>query len=234
MNCARVGLSVQESSQQFLEQKLELEGSLVLQFVFEGNDLIDSAVWRGEASARAFTGYASTSFVRNAVVGLQRLTQPLPAWLPLRTGRLAGREYLFHWLSQSFQGLEGELAPLCESLESLRSQVEARGARLMVVLIPTKYRVLGAHCSFPEASDLNTPATHLGPLPEHLSLWAQRTKTDYLDLTAALEQAAISGAVPWFEADTHWNAAGHAEVAKALAAWPPLRAWLQNAGLEKP
>jgi hypothetical protein len=45
-----------------------------------------------------------------------------------------------------------------------------------------------------------------------------------LDLTAALRAACARGDVPWFPADTHWNANGCRAAAEALADWPLVRA----------
>jgi hypothetical protein len=47
----------------------------------------------------------------------------------------------------------------------------------------------------------------------------------YIDLTEPLRASARAGAIPWFQADTHWNSIGHRVAAEALAEFEPIRTW---------
>lgn len=225
LNCARVNQSVQAASAEFFERAFPLADRAVVQFVFEGNDLLDSAAWRAAHGASSAAPPAQPrTFLHSLVVRLQRLTQPQPTWSRWRVGELGNAQVWFHWVRQSFQGVEGEVSPILADLDATRARVEAAGGRFGVVLIPTKFRVLGPLCRFAPDADLNDSAAQLGPLPGALASWALRTGTAYLDLTEALTAAARAGQVPWFEADTHWNSAGHGVAARELARFAPLAA----------
>jgi len=89
-------------------------------------------------------------------------------------------------------------------------------------------RVLGPFCRFEPGSEVADWTRHLGPLPAFLAAWAEREGIDFLDLTPALVASARSGAVPWFPADTHWNATGHAVAADAIASWQVVQGWLHT------
>jgi hypothetical protein len=226
MNVALVGLSPQEERELFVASNLDLTGRLVLQFVFEGNDLLDSARWRRAAYGSApKKSWLKRTLAHQLVLRLAEGLQDEAAEVERRTGRIGGTPYLFHWLSNSFRGHEDELEPIAESLARLRRDVEAGGGRFAVVLIPSKIRVLGAFCTFPPGSPIADWRAHCGPLPEFLRAWSERERVSYFDLTPALVESARAGAVPWFPADTHWNAVGHRVAAAALAESDVVRSW---------
>jgi len=224
MNVALVGLSPQAERKLLVESGLPLRGRLVLHFLFEGNDLLDSRSWRlRRADSAADPGPTRGLLIQELVVKLQKLTQPHPAYAAAHTGRIGGEDYLFGWLEPSFRGLEDELPEIAGSLEGFRRDVETAGGEYAVVLVPATIRVLGPLCTFAPGSDLADYRRHCGPLPEYLRGWAERSGTPYLDLTPALEESARHGAIPWFRGDTHWNATGHRVAAEAIAGWSFVR-----------
>jgi hypothetical protein len=226
MNVALVGLSPQAESQIFRDAHLPLERRLVLHFIFEGNDLLDSVHWRARNSdAPPAVPWTKRSLANQLVERLQLLTQPQPAFVPQRTGWIGETPYRFQWLANSFRNLDSELEPIAECLTEERREVESAGGRYGVVFIPATIRVLGPLCSFAPDSPIADWRAQCGPLPEFLRNWSDREQIAFLDLTSALDDSARAGVIPWFAADTHWNAVGHRVAAAVLAQSPFVREW---------
>lgn len=222
MQVALLGRGPQEVQALFREASLPVQGRLVLQFVFEGNDLLDSRRFRTEGEldvAPAPPTARDRSFVQNLVLALQRWTQPVHGAARLRTCTIGDERFAFGWTRDAFAGHEDELVHIASSLESFDAEIRAAGGRFAVVVVPTKLRVLGPHCQFSDESDLRSVDDHLGPLPAYLRAWSTRSGIPVLDLTDALSAAMTHGEVPWLALDTHWNAAGHAVAAQTIATW---------------
>jgi hypothetical protein len=224
MEIALIGLGPQEEHQIFRDAKLEVRGRLVIQFIFEGNDLLDSKRFRERANKGLSVPFVERSLSHQLLITLQRLTQPVPDVATLRTGMIGEQEYTFVWARESFAGLEGEAVAISDALENFASEIRDAGGEFAIVFVPSKIRVLGPLCRFPPQSDLNDLASHLSPLRDYLHSWSERTKIDLLDLTEPLQDAARAGRIPWFWGDTHWNAEGHAVAAEAMVAWGPITA----------
>lgn len=230
MNVALIGLSVQAERDLLKELALPLERRLVVQFVFEGNDLLDSASYRrrheggSEAASEPRRSLAERTLLNQLVVRLQKATQPHPAYARLRTGRIGEVDYRFGWVKSSWAGREDEITHVLAALNDVRERVLAAGGEYALVLLPSKLRVLGPFCTFPDDSELRDWRAQLSPLPEHVAAWAREHSIACIDVTDALRACAERGEIPWFPGDTHWNAAGHRVVADALAAWAPLAA----------
>jgi len=224
MTVALIGLGPQEEHQIFRDAKLDVRGRLVIQFIFEGNDLLDSKRFRDRANKGSAPPLLERSLSHQLLTRLQRLTQPVPDVATLRTGMIGGQRYTFRWARESFAGLEGEAAAITEALEQFAREVHDAGGEFAIVFVPSKIRVLGPLCQFPPQSDLNDLPSHLSPLRDYLRSWSARTRIEFLDLTDALQDAARAGHIPWFWGDTHWNAEGHAVAAEAITAWGPVKA----------
>ena len=220
MNVALSGISPQEERDLLLATGLPLEGRTVIHFVFEGNDLEDSARFeRGDHEEHAGRSTLDRTLTLALVIHLQRLSQSLVREERCSIGLLDGQPYLFGWIRSSFDGYEEQCGVITEALGRFAQEVTARGGRYGVVLIPAKIRVLGPYCTWPADSTLSGFESHLGPLRDHLSAWAASSGTPYLDLTGLLAESVAAGRVPWFPADTHWNAIGHEIVAAGVESW---------------
>jgi len=224
MDIALIGLGPQEEQQIFRDAKLEVRNRLVVQFIFEGNDLGDSRRFREAAYKHPSAPFVERSLSYQLLMAAQRLTQPVPDVVALRTGMIGEQKYTFLWARESFAGLEGEAAAIADSLEDFAREVRGAGGDFAIVFVPAKIRVLGPLCRFAPQSDLNDLPSHLSPLRDYLRSWSARTHIEFLDLTEPLQHAARAGQIPWFWGDTHWNAEGHAVAAEAMAAWAPITA----------
>jgi hypothetical protein len=228
---ALVGIGPQEEAELLAEVHPPLDGRLLIHFVFEGNDLLDSA---GYHALRAGTappageegpGWKDRTLANQLVLHLQVLTDPDPGFLRHRRGWIGRDPYYFQWLRPSFEGLEGEIPRIMKTLGEIRRTVESAGGRYAVVLVPEKIRVLGGFCRFDEGSEIADWRSQCGPLPEALRDWCAETEVPFVDLTEPLRASVREGAIPWFQADTHWNEVGHHVAAEAIAASDAVRSW---------
>jgi hypothetical protein len=218
VSVALIGLSPQEAQAEFAHAAagLDLHGCVVLQFLCEDNDLVDSA----RLTAVPCHSLYERSLLCRLVNGLQRWTQAVVAEAGRRTALFGDTPVMFLWLHRQGDPCEQQWPNIERSLDEFRAAVEARGGSFGVVLIPQKLRVLGPFCGFPPDSDLLPIVAHLTPMPQRLAEWSRRTGGEVLDLTDALQAAARAGHLVWFADDTHWNAAGAATAAAAVASWP--------------
>lgn len=230
MNIALIGISPQEERDIFRDAQLPLTGCLVLHFIFEGNDLLDSAGYRKRSAGRAEKrpSLVSQTLAYNVVIELQRWTDPRWKQRLLRqhTGFVADELYTFRWTADSFVGLDAEVPHVLEAIGDVRRAVSNGGGSYVVVMVPTKLRVLGPLCTWPTGSKLADFEAHLGHLPDQVQQRCEQEGIDILDLTQPLRESAANGRIPWFPGDTHWNAIGHEIAADSLIAWSPVRQWV--------
>jgi hypothetical protein len=222
MQIALIGLGPQEEQQLFRSAKLDVRGRLVVQFVFEGNDLLDSRRFRSPRSQDSPESLGERTLTYQLLLVLQKLSEPVAGSAALRTCSIGNQTYTFLWARESFAGLEDEEAAISDALLSFAGEIRRAGGEYAVVFVPSKLRVLGPICRFPAGSDLSNYAYHLSPLRDYLRDWSTRNGIELLDLTEPLHAMARASRIPWFPGDTHWNAQGHAVAATALSAWQPV------------
>lgn len=202
-----------------------LSPSVVVLVFFEGNDLTDVDTYRrflAEGPAARHSWY-QRSFSRNFLVGLYQASgrpRPSGAHLAALVPTTRGRErvYFMYPGEPLTPAQSNALTVVKASLGELFGMTSASSAHLVVAFAPTKFRALAP---FVEA----TPGSLVGSwslndLPERMRrLVAEVSPTiTYVDLTPALAATAAAGSLPYFRDDSHWNAAGHAAAADAIAA----------------
>lgn len=222
-NLALNGLSPQEECELFRDSGLDPRGKLVIQFLFEGNDLLDSAHF-GTAAQESRASFKDRSLTNNLILKLQDLTQPAGPFLALRSGRIDGETFLFRWTREAFARHEPEVHRITATLSEFRDEIEAAGGRYAIVMIPSKLRILGPLAEFPPSSPLRDVEAHCSPLPGRIAEFCAAESIPYLDLTEPLAEAARAGELPWFAGDTHWNAVGNRVAAQAVLGFEPVRA----------
>lgn len=221
MQVALINTAPQTMQQHFLAQRLNVRGKWVVQFIFEGNDLVDTHHLQPRTDGPAPVKWESPSLLDHAWRMAATLSEPTIGMARTRSCSIAGDTYTFFWARESFAGYERQAGTITQGLEAFRQEIEGQGGRHAVVLIPTKLRVLAPWCSWPQDSALRDTPSHLGPLRSHMLAWGRDKNVPVLDLTPALQASAAAGRIPWLTLDTHWNAHGHTAAADALAAWLP-------------
>ena len=220
MQVALIGTGVQEQHALLNATGMDLAGRTLIQFVFEGNDLLDSRSYRNPPADPAAAGRGS--FV-NALWNLAtRATGSSRDPADFDSCRIGEQLYTFLWTQRSFLDHEEEIPHVTAALESFAADVAQRGGDFRVVFVPTKFRVLSELCAFAQGSRLRDTGAHLSPLRDALAIWANSAGLPLLDLTDPLRSAARSGEIPWFWGDTHWNETGHDVAARSLADWEAL------------
>ena len=223
MQAALIGLAPQEQHEIFWSAKIDIQERNIIQFIFEGNDLLDSHIL-GMRKAKAQLPSSDRGTLINLIWHkLIRATSSGAGTHGLRVCTIKGQLYTFLWGQQSFVGLEEEIANVTESLERFAMQIRSAGGRYSVVFVPKKLRVLAHICTFPPTSEISDPAKFIGPLRDEIAAWSRRAGIAMLDLTDHLIKGAESGSIPWFWGDSHWNETGHEIAARTIGEWPELR-----------
>ena len=229
MNISLIALSVQNERDLLTELKLPMQRRLVIHFVFEGNDLADSAAYRTTGSSVGRRVPALTRRDRSPtyqfLMALQRGTQAVDPAFSKQTGIIGDETYGFVYVGPHVGEHDEEIPHVLAALDDTRRYVEERGGIYAVVVIPEKFRVLGPLCRWPEGSDLADEQRNLSPLLPAVVHWGAERGVATLDLTASLQESARAGRIPWFPGDTHWNEHGHAAAADAFAAWIASQDW---------
>jgi len=225
MNVALTAIGLEAERDIFRTAGFPLENSLVIQFVFEGNDLGDSMAYGLPEAAWSMEDL----FLWNALMRLQQLTQPAHPHLNKYSGTIGGQEFLFACIHgvihAELDGIDREVEPLTQALLDMNEYVTGAGGQYGVVYIPAKLRVLGPFCHWPEQSELIEYEKLLSPLRDVLVRWAQSNGIDVLDTTDAFIAIADRGEIPWFTGDTHPNAIGHRALADVVANWELVHEW---------
>lgn len=223
---------------------LPLSPRVVVWFFFEGNDLLDledhraaTTGWQGLLTRG--DGMAARGFCLNALKRLDLWMAPLrwrdPGLLRDFSARLLpeigdGRVVMhfggyYGWGQAELSPRELELwAKAQDVLEQARSLCREAGVELLLVNIPTKFRVYRDLCV--PTDDGRPGCWKLSDLPDRLRQWSAAAGVEYLDLTAALTSAARRGPLVYFADDGHWTRHGHAIAASQVAQVIRRAGWL--------
>jgi hypothetical protein len=215
---------------------------------FEANDLDDlrryhRATRNWNEFSRSLRPFKDRSFTRNAVlaarrvVALWRLSQsepdPDPEGFPSGVFTEAdGRRTTVYFLDDSpplSAADDSALAEVGDIFRRARDLCAGGGGRLLVVFIPTKFRVYGTHV---QADRSASPFDkRVNDFPARIAALVRDAAPDagFLDLTPALEEAAGRGVMTYFPGyDTHWSREGHRVAAEAIVG--VLERWQEREG----
>lgn len=221
LNVSEVQYAPQEAFERARTTGLSFAGRTVLQFVFEGNDLADSANWHEWRGRRLASGWPHSGLIKTLLALLHR---PTPGFVARRRGEFvdAGgkpQPVWFYYDAPMINAQMGEMDRMTAGLAEAASEVRRAGGRYGVVFIPAKITVLHPFCRWPSDSDLRDPALHQAALGPALAAFCSREGLPFFDATPPLQDACRGGLLPFFEADTHLAPAGHDVLARALAPW---------------
>lgn len=198
-----------------------LDGRLVLQFVFEGNDLLDSRAER-VAGGHAAERERPRSLLRHCLLRLQRASQDPEKRAMERRFRVAGEDYYFLWgfgMNMPREQENAEIPHLLAALDDIRADVEGHGGALAVVYVPSTLTYMAPFAEWPEGSRYRAAADIRHPLADRLAEHCAARGIPMLDVTEALRDAIRAGRRPAFTTDTHLTRDGHEAVAAAIARW---------------
>jgi lysophospholipase L1-like esterase len=220
---------------------LPLAPRTVVWFFFGGNDLsdIDAYEWRRSHIEEFLSPPRDRrSFVRNALVALARRTTP-----PRRTESPAAERHVFTYRTATgaiermyVDAEEGPVEPrLWQAASAILGEAHARtqaaGADFVVAFIPRKLRVYDGFIEAAPGSYARTWKSN--DLPSMLGDWCRDNSVGYIDMTQPLRAAVAVGQSVYLPDDVHWNAAGHAVAAAAVAEVVASR-WVSRTGTERP
>ena len=234
LNVSQSGDSPQEELIRFETTGLDPRGRIVVQFIFEGNDLEDSRVWRLWRERNGGSRYPESGLLKTL---LRILHAPRRSAGMRRRGTFAlsngGNEtvYFLYDARRTNTNL-GEFEYLARGLAEGHRKLRELGADTALVFVPTKLAVLGDLVTWPAGSDLDDRALRNSEFRRTLGEFAGREGIPFFDLTEPLRVAATSGVLPYFADDTHLNPGGHAAAAQALVLW--LRGTIASQHLAEP
>jgi hypothetical protein len=111
---------------------------------------------------------------------------------------------------------EKALEGIGSTLEDASESCVAHGARLIVVFVPTKFRVYGA-ISKPGPESI-WGSWVLNELPDRLRQMVSKipSGSSYLDLTPFFQERAPKGELLYYADDSHWSPEGHELAARTI------------------
>ena len=107
---ALLGVSVQEQHELLLNSGVDLSNKTVVQFLFEGNDLLDSKSYRDrDLNTKNPTEPGSSSFVKTLWWLVAKASDPTSKWESADYCKIGQQRYLFLWTRRSFDGYLAEV-----------------------------------------------------------------------------------------------------------------------------
>ena len=214
---------------------LPLRPKICVWTFFEGNDLADIARYNEatrdwENFSKRLHSFTERSFSKNALIAVRRLLESvkhsgapkdsglteISGVFQLSTGEKKRLHFWYkgHHLSADDHRAVKELSSI------LRRAYEAccnSGAKFLVVLVPTKFRVYKEFAEFD--SHARSRYWVVNGLPKMLEAVVRKKMPEagFLDLTPAFKEQARRGSLVYFPYDSHWSPEGHRVAAAAIA-----------------
>lgn len=224
-NFGQIGYGPQQELVALKRYALLLRPRVVVWAFFEGNDLKNvhsyntlMADWPRQSAA--FHSFPERSFAKNALLAVfQRVGKPKP---PSRWhGRFETREgpvrmhFLYPGTPLSAEDLDA-LKQTGELLAVAHQSCASQAAQLVVVFVPSKYRVYNGLLRYEVGSEC--VAWVLNDLPDRLRaiVGGISDRIGFVDLTPAFASRAAKGELLYFLDDSHWSAAGHQLAAEVI------------------
>jgi lysophospholipase L1-like esterase len=186
---------------------------LVLLCFFTGNDVADnlsSSLFRWRGGRLVERPPLPPSRAQLWLASLKELATSHSHFVEMLRDRQ--NEIVLRWSLRGVPTISGGSDRIAEAdwrltaglLDELQTRVEKTGARLWLVVIPSRERVLDTKPTRTEAD-----------VHERLLRFAKQRSVPAIDLLPVLRQTATGGS-PYFTIDAHWNARGHEAAARAI------------------
>lgn len=235
-NLGRSGYGTLQELEVLRLYALPLHPRAVAWFFFEGNDLYDDETYenalaylrehgsysQAPSHGHDLAAFREASLSVNAFRVLRRTLDSLvpvsaPSFGFFREPRGPAVKLYFYQDAALHFG-EYEERRFAKTQQALRrggALLREHGATLALVFVPSKFRVYGSRCDFPEGSPCG--AWRLWDVEARFQAFCAREGLRLLDLTAPMREAAAKGKILYAPEDSHWNAEGHSFVAELLA-----------------
>jgi len=221
VDLAVAGISPEQERRIYHEFGVRLHPRIVLFGIFAGNDFSDDRVfqqWIETGSGTPFPDWLRERrkpdggiFGRSYLAAVIRATEKggeaarRVTFSPTGGGRLILAPSLVEKELRKAQPGHPAFESVVRSIQAAREEAMQSGAKLVVVLFPTKEAVYMPLLGL-QAPDL------IGPLAERLT----ELGIDFLDLRPPLRRAAKTGPALYFEVDGHPNELGNAVIAESV------------------
>jgi hypothetical protein len=228
INLAQPGYGPQQELITLKRYALPVRPRFVVWAFFEGNDLEDfvryeevKATW--STDAESFHAFRHRSFISNAVSTAYRLFNPKPRKpAPPIAGTVQSLDGKARSIYFDYPGLalsaddEKALERIGSALREAGENCVRHGARLIVVFVPTKFRVYGAISTPGSESIWNSWV--LNDLPDRLRQIVNKipSSSSFLDLTPSFQERAPNGELLYYADDSHWSPEGHELAARTI------------------
>ncbi len=227
-NLGQYGYGPREELAVLKRYALPLQPRVVVWMFFEGNDLRDlihyDQMKAGENKPESLrSALWEPSFTHVALAWLK--LEYKDAFRPLGVTHSAvveasdGKKTTVYFIYPAPSVSRDNLDAMDQTVLTLTTAYQlcaARGARLLFVYIPTKFRALRPFCRFPQESECRQWS--LSDLPERLqrALESISPEIGFLDLTPDLADGVKRGELPYYVDDDHWSPEGHKIAAEAI------------------
>jgi acetyltransferase AlgX (SGNH hydrolase-like protein) len=227
-NLGQYGYGPREELAVLKRYGLPLQPRTVVWTFFEGSGLRDVIhydqvkVEQGKPPS-PWSAFWQRSFTKNALVRLRvefrRVFRPSGAKRSAVVEAPNGEKRTTYFLYSSQPLSRQDLGALDQTvliLATAHQLCAAQGARLILVFVPTKFRVYHPFCRFPPESECRQWG--LSDLPERLQRAVESISPEmgYLDLTPDLADAVKRGELPYYSDDDHWSLEGQRIAAEAI------------------
>jgi len=221
MNISEPAYCPQEELIRLETTGIDVQGKIVIQFIFEGNDLGGSRTWRMWRQRRFQSEWPYSGLMKNLVGFLHEPKHVLSDSLFGLFTDSSGQEtrVYFFYDSVTIASQMNEMPYLKAEFSEAKNKIESSGGIYAIAFVPTKLTVLHRFCKWPKGSRFELSAAGESIFCKALGEFCSREKIPFIDLREPLMQQAKNGSLPYFPVDTHLNSLGHEAIALFLAPW---------------
>lgn len=206
---------------------LPLKPEIIVWAFYEGNDLRNIYDYKESIKELATNSekphsFRERSFIKNSLLAVYRVFGNFKPSAMKRSGvikKSGGGEELIYFLFAGNPLSDKDIRALDETSSILSEAFEftsKKGIKLMVIFIPTKFRVYNELLDYEEESECSHWVVNDLPVRLRKKLLEISNEIGFVDLTPKLVESAKAGESPYFIDDSHWSPKGHQVAAQAV------------------